>query len=172
MQSTLRHSSHFFDLLSEIRGSVCVQGELYCNQKACNRYRERGAEQYVIQTSGTNKEDKSDNKESKNEGSAARSTNFVEAPDSKTRAASIPKDQLIVSSFILFGVNICTDTTVTNYKIFLIPFFVVKNVAVVIQSGYSLRYPAIMKLTNCVTDWKLIDILNDADVRKASRNSL
>lgn len=43
-------------------------------------------------TSGTNKDDKYNKREGKNEGPAAGSTNSAEAPNWKFTAASIPRD--------------------------------------------------------------------------------
>lgn len=85
-QAGISHSAilplpHHLDLQPERRGIVCVGGELYCNQENCNSFSERGAKQDVRRSIGMNKGGKSDKKERKNERSAAKSTNFAEAPN-------------------------------------------------------------------------------------------
>lgn len=76
----------------------------------------RGAEHVIGRTSGTKKNDNSDNGVSKYEGFAAGSTDSAQAPGCETTAASIPHEYFIVISFIQFGVDVRMDTIVIDYK--------------------------------------------------------
>lgn len=77
-QSTLLRSHNPFGLRPKGRDSISVRGEHFCCQEVYNRFSKKTAEQYVGGTDGSNKNDKFDEEESKNDGSPAGSTNSAE----------------------------------------------------------------------------------------------
>lgn len=79
LRSRIPHLAHPLELQLEKRGSLCVQDELSCGEEACKRSGRKGAEQDVCETSntkkndGTEKKEKANKEESKNDGFTARS---------------------------------------------------------------------------------------------------
>lgn len=114
---TLPQLFHPFELRCERDDRVCVQGQLYRRQIACNV-----AEQNVGGTSGTDKDENSDKGESKHEGCAAESTNYADDSGWKVTATSLRQDCFIVIFFTLFSMNKGMDTIVTDNKVLWIIF--------------------------------------------------
>lgn len=78
---------------------------------------EGGAEQDVVATGGTKKDDESNRTESKNDGSGVGRTDSVEGPDFIATVARIAQDYFAVGFSISGHVNVCKDTIISDNKV-------------------------------------------------------
>lgn len=89
-QSTLPHPAHIFCYDLEDVVASAYRTRFTVNKNPTKDIEEKKGEQDINGARGANKDDKCDQRESKNKGYATGSTNFAEAPYWKITAASMP----------------------------------------------------------------------------------